>query len=99
MWKDMQQLLDLASRYGVVVNVQRDDVKIFNPNIFQIGSPLRQPLLKFLIRYPIQTVDYFLLQLAGSQMNRLLMVSRTLTTGLALYDNTAVNNRIMRTNS
>ena len=45
---------------------------------FQIGSPLRAPLLKFLVCYPTQTVDYFLLQLAGSQMNRLLMVSETL---------------------
>ena len=42
---------------------------------FQVGSPLREPLLKFLIRYPTQTVDFFLLQLSGSQMNRLLMVS------------------------
>ena len=41
---------------------------------FQVGSPLREPLLKFLIRYPTQTVDFFLLQLSGSQMNRLLMV-------------------------
>lgn len=41
--------------------------------LMEIGSPLRKPLLKFLVRYPIQTVDYFLLQLAGSQMNRLLM--------------------------
>ena len=41
----------------------------------QIGSPLRAPLLKFLIRYPANTVDYFLLQLSGSQMNRLFMVS------------------------
>ncbi|KAJ7354746.1 hypothetical protein OS493_030523 [Desmophyllum pertusum] len=41
--------------------------------VMEIGSPLREPLLKFLIRYPTQTVDYFLLQLAGSQMNRLLM--------------------------
>lgn len=47
-------------------------------NVFQIGSPLRAPLLKFLVCYPTQTVDYFLLQLAGSQMNRLLMVRETL---------------------
>lgn len=38
MWKDSHQactqLLDWSSRYGVVVNVQRDHVKIFKPNIF-----------------------------------------------------------------
>ncbi|KAK2564815.1 Transformation/transcription domain-associated protein [Acropora cervicornis] len=43
----------------------------------EIGSPLRAPLLKFLIRYPANTVDYFLLQLSGSQMNRLFMESST----------------------
>ena len=35
-------------------------------------------MLKFLIRYPTQTVDFFLVQLAGSQVNRLLMVSKHL---------------------
>ena len=51
-------------------------IKYFGFFSLQIGSPLRVSLLKFLIRYPTQTVDYFLLQLASSQMNRLLMVSK-----------------------
>ncbi|KAL9966032.1 hypothetical protein ACROYT_G024040 [Oculina patagonica] len=48
-------------------------LKVEKALLMEIGSPLRGPLLKFLIRYPTQTVDFFLLQLAGSQMNRLLM--------------------------
>ncbi|XP_068742186.1 transformation/transcription domain-associated protein-like isoform X1 [Montipora capricornis] len=48
-------------------------LKVEKVLLMEIGSPLRVSLLKFLIRYPTQTVDYFLLQLASSQMNRLLM--------------------------
>jgi len=28
--------------------------------VFQAGSPFRQPLMKFLLRYPEQSVDLFL---------------------------------------
>ncbi|CAH3023319.1 unnamed protein product [Porites evermanni] len=48
-------------------------LKVEKSLLMEVGSPLREPLLKFLIRYPTQTVDFFLLQLSGSQMNRLLM--------------------------
>ncbi|XP_048580263.1 transformation/transcription domain-associated protein isoform X2 [Nematostella vectensis] len=41
--------------------------------LIEVGSPMRAPLLKFLTRYPSQTVDYFLLHIAEPQMNRLLM--------------------------
>ena len=29
-------------------------------SLFQVGSPFREPLMKFLLRYPSQTVDFFL---------------------------------------
>lgn len=57
---------------------QKRKTVVTGVDLFQIGSPLRAPLLKFLVHYSTQTVDYFLLQLAGSQMNRLLMVRETL---------------------
>ncbi|XP_074624680.1 transformation/transcription domain-associated protein-like isoform X2 [Acropora palmata] len=56
----------IESLIGLVLKVE----KVL---LVEIGSPLRAPLLKFLIRYPANTVDYFLLQLSGSQMNRLFM--------------------------
>ncbi|XP_015774341.1 PREDICTED: transformation/transcription domain-associated protein-like [Acropora digitifera] len=57
----------IESLIGLVLKVE----KVL---LVEIGSPLRAPLLKFLIRYPANTVDYFLLQLSGSQMNRLFMI-------------------------
>ena len=28
--------------------------------LLEVGSPFHEPLMKFLLRYPAQTVDYFL---------------------------------------
>ena len=39
--------------------------------VLEIGSPFRKPLIDFLLHYPQQTVDYFLLNIGDSLINRL----------------------------
>lgn len=39
--------------------------------VLEIGSPFRKPLIGFLLHYPQQTVDYFLLNIADPLVNRL----------------------------
>ena len=37
----------------------------------QLGSPFREPVLKFAIKFPAQTVDYFLCRLVESTLSRI----------------------------
>lgn len=39
--------------------------------VLEIGSPFRKPLIDFLLHYPQQTVDYFLLNIGDPLINRL----------------------------
>ena len=46
-------------------------------SVFQVGSPFREPLMKYLLRYPSQTVDFFVTDnnLRNAQFSRLFAVS------------------------
>ena len=43
----------------------------------QLGSPFRAPLMKFALKFPQQTVEYFLSRLFDSSLNRVFRVSPT----------------------
>jgi len=46
-------------------------VKTERALVLEIGSPFREPLVKFLLHYPGHTVDFFLLNIYDSLINRL----------------------------
>eukprot|EP00794_Sanderia_malayensis_P003406 gene3406-3896_t len=66
---NMFQLVPAASSKLIEPLVQLT-VKTERALILEVGSPFRQPLVKFLMRYPVHTADFFLMNIANPLMNR-----------------------------
>ena len=52
-----------TSQYPLVINIVHA--------LSQLGSPFREPVLKFAIKFPAQTVDYFLCRLVETTLSRI----------------------------